>query len=270
MENHEKVFVISLSTLWTVLRKSFVFVLLAAILVGAGALAVSVVTYTAEYTTKTDVYIINEEYQDLGQQPSSDINTYSLALNVVRDCKEILEGRETKLAIANRLGFSFEEMEHIEIKVNENSSEKSRILNISITSYDPSSSYAASAAMIAVAQERIKDFCSHDVKVVNSAELPDEPSNTRVSPMVFVAAAATAFLVYAAFLLQYILDDRVRTIEDVERLSVSLLAEIPNTEEMSNRKKYGYYGKKYGYYSRRYGGYYASEEELGETDNENS
>lgn len=271
MENQEKTFVISLSMLWAVLRKKFIFILIAAVLVGAGALAVSVTTYTAEYTAKTDVFIINEEYQNLGQQPSSDINTYSLALNVVRDCKEILEGKETKLAIAQRLGMSSEELEDIQIKVNENSAEKSRILNISITSFNPEFSYNLSNAMIVVAQERINDFCSHDVKVVNYAELPTDPSNARISPLVFVAAVFAAVLVYAAFLLQYFLDDRIRSIEDVEKLSLSPLAEIPNAEEPRNSKKYGYYGKRYGgYYSGRYGGYYAAQDELGETKDENS
>lgn len=271
MENQEKVFVISLPMLWTVLRKSYVFVLLAAVIVGACALTVSITTYTAEYTAKTDVYIINEDYQNLGQQPSNDINTYSLALNVVRDCKEILEGDATRNAIALRLGLSPLEMENVEIKVQENSSEKSRILNISITSHDPQCSYDLSNAMIAVAQERINEFCMHDVKVVNFAEVPDSPSNARVSPLVFVLAVFAAALVYMICLLRYFLDDRIRVIEDVEKLSLGLLAEIPNADAPRNGKKYGYYGKKYGGYYDRYGGYYASrEEERGETEDENS
>ena len=270
MENQEKVFVISLPMLWAALRKSYVFVLLTAVIVGACALAVSVTTYKAEYTAKTDIYIINEDYQNLGQQPSNDINTYSLALSVVRDCKEILEGEATRNAIAFRLGLSPEEMENVEIKVQENSSQKSRILNISITSRDAQRSYDLSNAMIEVAQERINEFCMHDVKVVNFAEIPESPSNARVSPLVFVLAVFAAVLVYMICLLRYFLDDRIRVIEDVEKLSLSLLAEIPNAETPHNGKKYGYYGKKYGYYGR-YGGYYAAREaERGETEDENS
>ncbi len=263
MENQEKEFEVSLVTFWAVLRKSLVFVLAAALIVGICALGVSVITYTPAYMAKADVYIINEDYQNLGQQPSSDVNTYNLALNVVRDCKEILEGQETKLVIAERLGLSAEQMKDVKITVNENSAQKSRILNVSITSSDPTLSYESLCTMLVVAGERIDRFCSHDVKVVNSPELPTAPSNSRISSFVPLAAFLAAVLVYAAFLLQHIFDDRIRGSEDVEKLSMSLLAEIPDTEKRESGKKYGYYGK-------RYGGYYtAREDECGETENEN-
>ena len=271
MENNEnkKEFEVSLVTLWTVLQKSFVFVLVAALLAGGLALVASLVRYEAVYTSQTDVFIINEAYQDLGQQPSNDINTYNLALNVIKDCKEILGGRETKREIGERIGASPEEMMDVKIIITENYDERSRILNISVTSPDPAFSCRVAEAMIAVAQVKIKDFCSHDVKVVNPAVQPIEPSNDRVSPWVYAVALGAAFAVYALFLLYHLFDDRIRTIEDVEQLSLSLLAEIPNADEPKNDRKYGYYGRRYGgYYSSRYGQYYGAAEQKGGEEND--
>lgn len=271
MENNEKGFELSLTTLWTVLQRSFIFILVAAILAGGLGLFISLTSYEPVYTAKTDVFIINEEYQGLGQQASNDINTYNLALTVIKDCKKILEGKETKRAIAKHLGVAQSEMSDVVIAVAENYEERSRILNISVTAPDPELSYRVAEAMIEVAQTKINEFCSHDVKVVNSADLPSSPSNKRVSPWVYAVAFAAAVFVYVVSLLHHIFDDRIRTIEDVERLSLSLLAEIPNTDEPRSDKKYGYYGRRYGgYYSRRYG-QYGTEPEAGggEENNEN-
>ena len=241
MEREERELTVSLLGLWTALRRGFWFILLAGLITAALTTTISVASYTPEYTAKTDVYIINESYQNLAGEPSNDINTYNLALNLIVDCKQIIEGKETKTELGKRLGLSDEEIKGIEITVAENSKNKSRILNISITSQDPELSYRLSNEMLAVAQDKISKFCSHDVKLVNSAELPEAAVNSPIRPYVLVATFLVVVGVYLAFLLQTLLDDRIHTEKEVEALALCLLAEIPNAEEMKRGKKQGGY-----------------------------
>ena len=244
----KKEITVSLADLFAVLKKRWLPVLLAGVLVGALALLLSLLRYVPQYTAKTDVYIINEEYQEMEGLPSNDINTYNLALNVIADCKEILEGRETMRALGERLSLTKEELDAVEINITENVKAKSRILNVSVTSLDPELSYRLSETLVVVAREKINEFCSHDVKIVNPPMRPDTPSNARVGTAVPIAALLAMVFVYAVALLQHLLDDRIRTGEDVTaRLDMSLLGELPDENEV-NGAVYGHYGKKYGKY----------------------
>lgn len=62
-------------------------------------------------------------------------------------------------------------------------------------------------------------------------------------------AVLVAILVYAGFFLAFLLDDRIRTEEDIERyLGLSILGDIPNAED----RKSSYY--KYKGYRANAGG----------------
>ena len=217
MEQEEKEISVSLSTLWEVLRRRRLAILITGVLVLSLTAVISIVSYTPEYTATTDVYIINESYKNLTGEPTSDINTYNLALSLIVDCKQILEGKETKEELGRRLGLSAEELDSVSITVKENSKDKSRILNISIVSPEPALSYRLSGEMLTVAQEKISDFCSHDVKLVNSAELPDAAANSPVRPFVFLATLLAVGGVYFVFLLMHLWKERAHAAERARR-----------------------------------------------------
>ena len=253
MEQQEKEIVVSLPMLWEVFRRCFWFLLATVLFVGGAVVIFSYARYTPVYTAKTDIFIINEDYQASADLPSYGINTYNLALYVVKDCKEIMEGRGVREEVREKLGISEAEMKSVEIKVTENSEADSRILNVSVTAPDPALAYRVSEGLMEVSKSKIDDFCSHDVKTVNPAVLPTAPSNSKISPIALVIVVLAAALVYVVFLLFYLFDDRVRTAEDVEELGLSLLGDIPNSDDPTRGNKYGgYYGKKYGAYYMEY------------------
>ena len=75
-----------------------------------------------------------------------------------------------------------------------------------------------------------------------------KPCNTTGMMSYLLVGVITAVLIYAVFLVRYLLDDSLRTNEDIEHyLGLSVLGEIPDARETS-KNKYGYYrGYGYGY-----------------------
>ena len=60
---------------------------------------------------------------------------------------------------------------------------------------------------------------------------------------VLLVAFMFAMVVYAIYLIRFLMDDKINTPEDVEKyLGLSLLGQIPNKYDTGKRKKYYAYG----------------------------
>lgn len=76
-----------------------------------------------------------------------------------------------------------------------------------------------------------------------------------VTALTPVATLLAVVVVYGIFVLTYVLDDKIKTPDDVEKyLGLTVLGLIPNISGESG-SKYGKYGKyaKYGRYGTKYG-----------------
>ena len=80
--------------------------------------------------------------------------------------------------------------------------------------------------------------------------LNDKPCNTTSMTTYMLVGMIAAVLVYSIYLIIYLLDDRIRTEEDIERyLGLSVLGDIPNADDKKSHQ-YGYY-KAYGSHEQK-------------------
>jgi hypothetical protein len=86
----------------------------------------------------------------------------------------------------------------------------------------------------------------NQVNVYEYGTLSRTPSNSIKLPIHLAIGASAAVLTYLIFVVAFLLDDRIRTEEDIERyLGLSILGEISDLDGGPKKGRYGYY--------RRYG-----------------
>lgn len=101
-------------------------------------------------------------------------------------------------------------------------------------------------AICEIGQEKITQAMGfQQVNLYEYGTLNSKPCNTTSMTTYLLVGMIAAILVYSAFLIIFLLDDRIRTEQDIERyLGLSVLGDIPNANDKKNHQ-YGYY-KSYG------------------------
>lgn len=120
-----------------------------------------------------------------------------------------------------------------------------QILKIFARNPDPVLACDISNAMADATAERIAEVMVTDKpSTVEDAVIPKNPVSPNVKKNTLLAGLVGAFLVMALLLINYLMDDRIKTEEDIVKyLELNALASIPlNKGEKSSKKKKG--GKK--------------------------
>ncbi|MBQ3868688.1 MAG: hypothetical protein II789_09140, partial [Clostridia bacterium] len=108
-----------------------------------------------------------------------------------------------------------------------------------------------------IGAEKISNAMGVDqVNVYDYGTFSNKPSNSIGFKRYVLIGLSAAVLVYIAYLIQLILDDKVKTEEDVHKyLNLSVLGDIPNASRQSGGSRYSRYGR---YASgKKYGKYYS-------------
>ena len=245
MQFEEHIRVVTLKDLWDVFRHRFFLMVLAAIIVMGGMFAFNKVTFDPEYESTATLYILRQS------DSSSDTDSYSdfsLALNLVNDCDHLLKSHAVLDAVIQELNLNMD-YEDLYERVSVTNPEETRVLEVSVVADTPE---LAKKIVDQVCEKgTVKIDEAMGLKQVNLYEygiLEDEPCNTTSLLMYLLMGVVAAVLVYSYYLVRFLLDDRIRTDEDINRhLGLSILGEIPN----ANAKKHGKYG--YGGYGYGYG-----------------
>ncbi len=242
-------FEIRLSTLWEVLRRCWIVVLAVMIVVAAGAYAFLHFTHEDEYSATASVYVLL----------TSDKLTESyyggvISNNYVPDIPEFAkhtDGVLTPSLQATGLDSKYE-AKHLLHMMEVRTEEDTHFVYLTITSDNPTDSVNMVNALV----DNLVVFSGNmlrnkDVVTVMSYANPVDsmnPSNPISIWIVALAALAVAFLVYMAFLIRFVQDDRIKVADDVEAmLGLNLLGVIPDINRTKGKKGY-YKGYGYGYY----------------------
>lgn len=193
----------------------------------------SAVFMEPQYTASTRVYILNRSSD---RYSSSDFVIASYMLN---DYKVLITGQNVTQEVVNDLKLNMKPAVLAE-KIEVTSPEETRVLQIDYTDSDPQQAARIANAVREEAVEQIQSIMEVDaVKLIYAAEAPKQPSSPNVSRYTIVAGLLGGMLMAAIYTVTYILNDSIRTEEDVERyLGLSTLGVIPVAKDLSvNRKK---------------------------------
>lgn len=234
MENQDDVLVDLVDLFYYFKRKLWIIIvslLVFAIIGYAG----SELLLTPKYTASTRVYVLSwssEEaiaYADL-----------QLSSQILNDYEVLVTGQNVTNEVIGELGLDMSSdtlSSMIEVSTPDDAT--TRVLEISVTDTDPQRAADIANAVREVAATQLEEIMDLDVvKTVYDAEAPTSPSSPNVKRNTLVCALVGAAIAAGILLLIYLLDDMIRTEEDVERyLGLSTLGIIPVSAELSTTSR---------------------------------
>lgn len=186
------------------------------------------------YESTTKIYILNK--QESNNLTYSDIQ---LGTQLTADYAELIQSRfvlEEVIQVLN-LDSDYEELSK---RVSVTTPEDTRILSIAVTDTDPVRAMDTANAIREVASIHITNVMDIEaVNVVETANMPMTKAGPSVLRNTMIGAILGAFIVIAVLIIRFLMDDTIKTSEDVEKyLQLSVLAVIPLSEgDVDSQKK---------------------------------
>ena len=203
-------------------------IVLVALAFGIAGYSFSRFVLPEEFESTTKIYVLDKN-DDKGSQVS--YQDMQVGTQLTKDYREMITSRYVlEEVIADlQLDYGYSTLKN---KVAVTTPTDSRVMSITVTDYVPRNAQILADSIREHASEHIKNVMDIDaVNVVEPANLPDRKSAPSNSRWALLAALAGAVAVAAVVILRYILDDTIKTSEDVERyLGLSTLALIPLDE----------------------------------------
>ena len=226
----EDVIEIDLLEIFSLLLRWWWLIILSAVLVGAAGFFVSSFVLPEKYESTTEIYILNNvenvTYSDIqmGTQLTKDYAHLITTRDVLEQVIEALDLEETYGGLAGRISVQ--------------TPTDTRIVAITVTDYDPAMAQNIANKVREVASEHITNVMAIDaVNVASVANYPQNPSSPSIPKWTVLGFLIGGVLCAGVILVKYLLDDSIKTAEDVERyLELSTLGIIPISEEEENKK----------------------------------
>lgn len=215
-----EVFLILLGKIWLIL--------LVGIFTAVVAFVFSTFVMEPVYESTTQIYILNK--QENNTVTYSDVQ---LGTQLTKDYAELIESRYVLEEVIEELQLKAvnPDMDYEAMlgKVTVTTPTDTRILAITVEDTDPVLAMEIANSIREAAAVHIKNVMDIEaVNVVDTANLPTEKSAPSVFKWTVIGGFIGMFIVMAVVLIWYLLDDTIKTSDDVEKyLGLSTLALIP-------------------------------------------
>lgn len=227
---------IDLREVFLILLGKFWLILLVGIFTGALAFGFSQFVIQPVYESTTQIYILNK--QENNTVTYSDVQ---LGTQLTKDYAELIESRYVLESVIEELQLKAInpeiDYEALLKKITVTTPTDTRILAITVSDTDPVLAMEIANSIREAAAIHIKNVMDIEaVNVVDTANLPTEKASPSVFKWTAIGAFIGMFFVMAIVLVWYLLDDTIKTSDDVEKyLGLSTLALIPlETREKRN------------------------------------
>ncbi len=209
-------------------------IILCAVLAGAVGYGVSRYVLTEQFQSTTRIYVLNKQ--------NSDTLTYSdvqLGTQLTKDFREIIKSRYVLERVIEVCGLQ-DTSGALASRISVDTQSDTRIITITVTDENPAmAQYIANELREAAAERIVNVMDIQAVNVVDEANLPTTPSEPNVGRWTAVGFLLGAFLCMAVVLIQFLLDDTIKTSDDIEKyLGLSTLGMIP-IREAAEEKGHG-------------------------------
>lgn len=220
---------LDLVELFHYLKKRILVIVVVFVLCACVGFGVTKFVMDPEYTASTRMYVLNRSSET--NVVYSDFQTSTQLLN---DYKVLITGRNVTDEVISRLGLNMGSGT-LAGMIQVTAPSGTRVLQINITDTNPQRAADIANTVREVASEQIQNLMEVDaVKDVYEAEVPLSPSGPNVMYNTAIAAAIGLAAVVVILSAIFLMDDTIRTEEDVERyLGLSVLGVIPAEEDMS-------------------------------------
>lgn len=221
-----KVFQILLDGIWLVLSAGLFMALI--------CFTVSMFVLIPTYESTTKIYILNKT-----ENNSVTYSDVQMGTQLTKDYAELINSRYVLEEVIQQLFLDLEYRELLK-KVSVTTPTDTRIVAITVEDTDPVQAMNIANCIRETASEHIQNVMDIEaVNVVETANMPTEKAGPSVVKWTLIGGLLGIFLICAVILVQYLMDDTIKSSEDVEKyLGISTLALIPiATQENGSKKK---------------------------------
>ena len=240
-DNRDDVIEIDLVELLGVILHNLWIIIVSGVIVAAVALLVSYFIITPKYESVTKIYVISKTNADT--MTYSDLQAGS---TLTKDYKELVKSRPVLEEVIAETGIDVE-LKDLEEQITVEVPTDTRIVSITVEDKDPYEARIIADSVRIAASKHIQEVMNTEaVNVVEEASLPIEKSSPSILMNTAIGYAVGLFLAIAIVIINYIMDDTIKTPDDVEKfLGVSVLGSIPYSEnDLSDKAEMERYGKK--------------------------
>ncbi|MDE7445685.1 MAG: protein-tyrosine kinase [Lachnospiraceae bacterium] len=220
-----EVFHVLISRIWLILS--------AGVFLALVCFAISKFILTPTYKSTTKIYILNKS-----ESQSVTYSDVQMGTQLTKDYAELISSRYVLEEVIQILSLE-EDYDELRGMVSVDTPADTRIVSITVENTDPVQAMNIANCIREAASNHIQNVMDIEaVNVVETANMPMEKASPSVIMWTLAGGAIGVFLLCVIILIQYLLDDTIKSSEDVEKyLGLSTLALIPVMEEENGKKK---------------------------------
>lgn len=244
--------IITFKDIWELLLHRLIIILLVTALAVAIFFVYTKATYRPLYQSTATLYIAGDDSYE-GNSSADAYNSYTLALKVVNDCDYLLSSRSVVDQVIQDLNLKID-YSTLQGRISTNNPQNTRILEVTVQAETPELAQQIVDRLCEIGELKInKAIGSNHVHLYEYGTISSFPCNKTPTTTYVIVGTVAAVLTFGLCLLVYLLDDRIRTVEQIEQaLGLSVLGDIPDYNSHHQKRYYGYYyGRKgsYGAYA---------------------
>lgn len=210
-------------------RQKIVFILIAIIV---GAVAAGLVTrflITPKYSATSKIYIVSSSNNVVN------LSDLQIGTNLAPDYRELMTARPLLLTVKANLGLDMS-VKDLKNMISVSNVSGTRILNITATGVDPAEAAAIANEVASVAVVWLPEIMnSNPPSIYEDAIVPTSPSSPNLLKNILIGALIAGVLYCGFEVVRYLLDDTVKSAEEMERLFGTMpLTTIPEEKGIND------------------------------------
>ena len=223
---------IDLKELFYVIKRKLWIILLTGIVGAVGFGLFTAMVMKPVYTSSTMLYIVNKT------TTLTSLTDLQLGTQLTKDYKVLVTSRPVTAQVITNLDLNLSH-EQLVRKIKVDNPTDTRILTISVEDTDPYMAKSIADEFASVASARMAEIMdSAPPNIVEEAYLPTQKTKPSLPKNTMIGGLAGVFLAGAIILVLFVMNDAIKTPEDVERyLGLNTLATIPVFEGETGTKK---------------------------------
>jgi len=224
---------IDLRELFMVLLDKWLIIVLAGVVTALAAFGISKFVISPVYQSTTSIYAVNK--QETNSVTLSDLQT---GTQLTKDYVLQVESRTVLEQVIQEMNLDVT-YEGLKGALTVTTPTDTRMLYISVRDKDPYMAMEIANKIREVAAVQISEVMDIDtVNVAEEANLPTAPASPSVKKWTLMGGVLGAFVAVAIVLLMFLINDSIKTPDDIERyLGISTLGSIPINEELADAGK---------------------------------
>lgn len=210
------------------------FILLITVVMALAGFIYSSFYITPMYQTSTKMYVKTT----LDESKGTTISDLQMGTLLINDYAELIKSRYVLEAVIEELDLPMSTGQ-LAGEISVYNPDATRIITLTVRDASPIRAMQIADTVREIASEHIQNVMDIEaINVVDKAYLPTAKCSPNVQRYTMLGAAAGFVLMCAIFALRFIINDVIRTPDDIEkRLGLSCLAVIPVNPNVKHRKK---------------------------------